>query len=339
MGLESEAEEALSDVSLSDIAAALEDTESSATSAVESAASALSDSLDALLIENYAAFAEAEVDTPVIVGGYVQAKQALKDGTVSMFIEDEDGCSYFIYAMPCTEEEYEKLTEGQAVMVTGFKGEWSGEVEIVDAELEILEDEDTYVAEAEDVTDLLGSDELIDDINSKVAFKNLTVAGIEDPDNGDELVAYLYNWDGSGTEGDDLYFAVENDEGTYLFTVESDLCDKDSDVYKAVENLKVGDVIDVEGFLYWYEGPQPHITSVEVVGSAEAVESEAAESEAVESEAVESEAVESEAAESEAVESETAALEAVESEAAELESVVSEIEDAAAKVVAALGGK
>ncbi len=38
----------------------------------------------------------------------------------------------------------------------------------------------------------------------------------------------------------------------------------DSDVYKAIEALNVGDVIDVEGFLYWYNGAQPHITSVTV---------------------------------------------------------------------------
>ena len=80
-------------------------------------------------------------------------------------------------------------------------------------------------------------------------------------DDGD---AFLYKWDGSGTEGDDLYFNVSLDGNTYTFTVESYLCDKDSDVYKAVQNLKVGDVVDMEGFLYWYEGVNPHITSVSV---------------------------------------------------------------------------
>ena len=32
--------------------------------------------------------------------------------------------------------------------------------------------------------------------------------------------------------------------------------------YAAVETLKVGDKIDVEGFLYWYSGAQPHVTKV-----------------------------------------------------------------------------
>ena len=49
---------------------------------------------------------------------------------------------------------------------------------------------------------------------------------------------------------------------TYTFTVESYLCGKDSEVYKAVKALKVGDKIDMEGFLYWYNGANPHITSV-----------------------------------------------------------------------------
>ncbi len=44
--------------------------------------------------------------------------------------------------------------------------------------------------------------------------------------------------------------------------MESYLCGPDTDVYKAVEMLNVGDVIDLEGFLYWYNGANPHITAV-----------------------------------------------------------------------------
>lgn len=51
---------------------------------------------------------------------------------------------------------------------------------------------------------------------------------------------------------------------TYTFTVESYLCGEGTDVYTTVTNLNVGDVIDVEGFLYWYNGAQPHVTSVTV---------------------------------------------------------------------------
>ena len=88
----------------------------------------------------------------------------------------------------------------------------------------------------------------------------MTVEPKKDED-GNE-VAFFYNWDGSGTRGDDLYFDVSKDGNTYTFTVESYLCGEESDVYKAVEKLKVGDIIDMEGFLYWYEGVNPHITSI-----------------------------------------------------------------------------
>ena len=35
-------------------------------------------------------------------------------------------------------------------------------------------------------------------------------------------------------------------------------------VHDEDDTAKVGDTVDVEGFLYWYEGPQPHITSITV---------------------------------------------------------------------------
>lgn len=68
----------------------------------------------------------------------------------------------------------------------------------------------------------------------------------------------------TGEDGNDLYFNVSLNGQTYTFTVESYLCDNTTDVYNAVKNLKIGDTIDMEGFLYWYEGVNPHITSVTV---------------------------------------------------------------------------
>ena len=48
--------------------------------------------------------------------------------------------------------------------------------------------------------------------------------------------------------------------------MESYLCDNTTEVYNAVKNLQIGQTIDAEGFLYWYEGVNPHITSVTVTG-------------------------------------------------------------------------
>ena len=208
-------------------------------------------------VMTYDEYIAAELDSEVVVETYVQAKQSWWEDKATLYTQNEDG-AIFVYDAACSEEDYEKLVEGQKIRVTGYKSEWSGEVEIVDATIEILDG--NFIAETEDVTALLGKDELADHQNEKVSFKGLTVEASTDAD-GNEA-AFLYNWDGSGSQGDDLYFNVSLDGNTYTFTVESYLCGSDTDVYKAVEALQIGDVIDMEGFLYWYEGPNPHITAV-----------------------------------------------------------------------------
>lgn len=215
-------------------------------------------------VMSYADYVAAPMDSEVVVETYVQAKQSWWEDKATLYTQDQDG-AYFVYNVACTEEDYAKLTPGTKIKVTGFKGEWSGEVEIMDGTFEIVEGGDSFVAEAEDVTALLGTDELIDHQNKYVSFKGMTV---EPASEGSED-AFLYNSDGSGEDGNDLYFNVSLDGQTYTFTVESYLCDNTTDVYAAVKNLKIGDKIDMEGFLYWYEGVNPHITSVTVVEAAE----------------------------------------------------------------------
>ena len=199
----------------------------------------------------------AAVDTEVTVETYVQAKQSWWEDTATVYTQAEDG-AYFLYNMACSEEDYAKLEKGTKIRVTGFKSEWSGEVEIIDASFEIIDG--SYVAEALDVTSLLGTDELIDHQNEYVSFKGMTVEASKDADGND--VAFLYNYDGSGQDGDDLYFNVSFNGETYTFVVESYLCDSTTEVYSAVKALNIGDTIDMEGFLYWYEGVNPHIVSV-----------------------------------------------------------------------------
>lgn len=211
-------------------------------------------------VMTYAEYAAADLETEVTVETYVQAKQSWWDNTATVYTQDKDG-GYFLYNMACSEEDYEKLTPGTKIKVTGYKSEWSGEVEITDATFEI--EEGNYVAAAEDVTSLLGTDDLINHQNKFVSFKGMTVeAAGQDADGND--VAFLYSWDGSGQDGDDLYFNVSLNGTTYTFTVESYLCDNTTEVYNAVKSLNIGDTVDMEGFLYWYEGVNPHITSVTV---------------------------------------------------------------------------
>ena len=205
----------------------------------------------------YAEYMAAPLDSQVVVETYVQAKQSWWEDKATVYTQDHDG-AYFLYNMACSEADYAKLTPGTKIKVTGYKSEWSGEVEITDATFEL--EDGNYVAPVTDVTALLGKDELIDHQNQFVSFKGMTVEASKDA-NGNE-VAFLYNWDGSGEDGNDLYFNVSLNGQTYTFTVESYLCDNTTDVYKAVKELKIGDVIDMEGFLYWYEGVNPHITAV-----------------------------------------------------------------------------
>ena len=223
-------------------------------------------------VMTYADYVAAELDAEITVETYIQAKQGWWEnngvGNATFDTQNEEG-AFFLYNMPCSQEEFELLTVGTKIRVTGYKAEWAGEVEIVDATYEIIEG--NYVAEALDVTALLGTEELINFQNQFVSFKGMTVEAAGKDAEGND-VAFLYNWDGSGQDGNDLYFNVSLNGATYTFTVESYLTGAGTEVYEAVKALKIGDVIDMEGFLYWYEGVNPHITAVAPAAPAEAAE-------------------------------------------------------------------
>ena len=194
-------------------------------------------------------YAAAAVNDPVTVETYVQGHQSWWDNKVTVYCQSPDG-AYFLYELSCSEEDAAKLVPGTKIRVTGFKGEWAGEVEIVDGTFEFLED-DTYVAAPLDVTALLGTDEMLDHQNETVSFKGMTV----------EAISYK-----NDEPGDDIYVTLSKDGASYNFCVEMYLTGPESDVYTTVGALNVGDTVDVEGFLYWYEGMNPHITAISVVG-------------------------------------------------------------------------
>lgn len=207
-------------------------------------------------VMTHAQFLAAEKDAPVVIEAYVQAKQSWWDNKASLYVQDKEG-GYFIYNAACTEELYAKLVPGTKIKATGFKAEWQGLLELAEgATIEI--EEGNYVAKALDVTAKLGTDELINYQNDFVSFKGMTVVA-KDADN-----VFYYDWDNSGVgkSDADLYFDVSVNGKTYTFVIEYYLCNENSDAYKAVKELKAGDVIDLEGYLYWYNGPNPHITKI-----------------------------------------------------------------------------
>ena len=197
-------------------------------------------------VMTYADYDAAELDTEVVIEGYVQGMQAYSAeyGNTSLYLQDPDG-AYFVYRLACTAEDAAKFVKGAKVKITGYKSAWSGEVEIVDATFEIMEG--TWVAEPMDATALLGTDDLIKHQNKLAKFNDLTIEKIE------------YK---NGEPGDDIYVTVSKDGNSYSFCVESSLVGPETDVYKAFADLVAGDVVDIEGFLYWYEGVNTHITAV-----------------------------------------------------------------------------
>lgn len=203
----------------------------------------------------YQQYAAAAMNDAVVIEGFVQAKQSWWDNKATVYLQDGTG-AYLVYEMTCTEEQYNKLVNGTKIKVIGFKTEYKGEIEVDSgATFEIIPG-DTWIAPITDVTALLGKDEIIEKQNMFVCFKGMTVKAITFKGN---------------EPGDDIYVALTKDGADYSFCVERYLTAPDTEVYKAVSALTAGQVIDVEGFLYWYDDPtvegdgiNTHITAITV---------------------------------------------------------------------------
>ncbi len=202
----------------------------------------------AAVVMTHEEFMAAELEDVVCVETYVQGHQSWWDNKITVYCQSEDG-AYFLYELACSEEDAAKLVPGTKIRVTGDKAEWAGEVEIMNGTFEFVEGGDTFVAEALDVTELLGTEELIAHQNEFVSFTGMTVEAIE------------YK---NGEPGDDIYLTLGYNGASYEFCVEIYLTGAESEVYTTVGTLEVGDVVNVEGYLYWYEGVNPHVTAISV---------------------------------------------------------------------------
>ena len=202
--------------------------------------------------DDYASFMAADVDAEVEVLMYVQAHQAWWEdngqGVMTLYGMDKDG-GYFVYEAKMDKETADSIKEGTLVKVTGVKAEWAGEVEIMDATVEVLGETKTF--EATDVTDVVAdSEKLAEYMNQKIAMKGLEVVEVTTKD----------------SEYDpDLYITCKLGDTEVNLCVENYLTGPDTEVYATGKDLTAGTIIDVEGFLYWYEGANPHVTSISVV--------------------------------------------------------------------------
>ena len=152
-----------------------------------------------------------------------------------------------------TQEEFDQLEIGTKIRVSGEKDIYNGEHEVGEkGKLEkILEGK--YIAAPVDVTGI-GGEELMKYMNRKVVFKG---AVVRPQDNGEAISK-------KNSDSDpDLYFDAAVEADKISFCVESFLTGPDTDVYKAVEGLKVDDKVDIVCFLYWYNAVNPHVLAVE----------------------------------------------------------------------------
>ena len=164
-------------------------TEAPATEAPATEAPATEAPVEEVVVMTYEEYMAAEMNSEVVIETYVQATQSWWDNKITVYCQSPDG-AYFLYELACSEEDAAKLVPGTKIRVTGDKAEWAGEVEVMGGTFTFVEGGDTFIAESIDVTELLGTDELIAHQNELVTFTGMTVEAIE------------YK---NGEPGDDIY--------------------------------------------------------------------------------------------------------------------------------------
>ena len=198
-------------------------------------------------VATHAEFIAAAADADIVIEGFVQAKQGWWGDEAVVYLQDGTG-GYYIYKLPCTEAEFDSLTVGTKIQVTGKKAIYNGMHEIMNVTDWKVIESDAYVATAVDITTKLSDDAaLVNYLGALVKMTDMTVASV------------TYKND---EPGDDIYLSLTKGDATYNLTVEVYLTGVDSDVYTAVGELAVGDVVDVEGYLQWWNKFDCHVSKI-----------------------------------------------------------------------------
>lgn len=274
------------------------ETEATETETAETEAASAEDTAEKSAdVMTYDEFVAADFGSEVVIEAYIQALQTRTDDMATIYVQDEGG-AYLIYQMEISADLYWSLEAGNKIKVTGIKSSLedadaaeteaaeteaaeteaaeteaseteaandsseaaaaSAAVCITDAVIEV--EEGSYIAEAQDVTDLLGTDDLAEYQNAYVSFSGMTLETFDDG------ATYHYGKDGTGEDGDDLYFNVSLNGETYTFVIAANLCDNSSVVYNVLRLLLAGEVMDMTGYLSWDEGSWiPHIIDIQLV--------------------------------------------------------------------------
>ena len=201
----------------------------------------------------YGKFMNTENNTVTTVTGYIAAKQSWWDNKATIYLLDDNSEGYFVYNLPCTKEQYDSdLAVGNKVSVTGVKGEWSGQAEILGqdgagATYKVLDGKKTSFTPIE--LTLEPGVEIFN--NAYFTVKDVTL--VSDP-----------TFQNSDNKTGDIYFTVKDADGNTMdCCVESYLTAEDTDFYKSVAELKAGAKINITGYMYIYNNAaNPHIVSI-----------------------------------------------------------------------------
>ena len=206
----------------------------------------------------YEEFMAADVGAICTVETNLQAWQSLKDGRITLYLQDNEGGAYYVSDMPCTPEIASTLTKGARIMVTGEKTVNNGHIQISgNVRIEPVAGGSKYTAPTFDLTDCPYGVEFVSYMNKRVSFKGITVLAV---DFADGAVS-------AGESDDDIYVLVRLTDGTELyFCVERDLTCPETELYQVCGHLQVGQLVDLDGFLCWSEDACLHITDCDIVG-------------------------------------------------------------------------
>ncbi len=197
----------------------------------------------------------AELDSEVVVENLCTGKAVLVEDKATVYTQDQDG-AYFVYNMAPVQKRLWKTGARTKIKVTGYKAEWSG-VEIT----LMLPLKSWKVIPTSLPTRMLPQcSEPMNWSTTRISMLHSKAWLLKQPAGWKRKWRCPVQLGWLRYDGDDLILQRFPEWRDHSFVVESYLLsDNTNDVYAAVKNLQIGDVIDMEGFLYWYEGVNPHI--------------------------------------------------------------------------------
>ncbi len=209
---------------------------------------------------SYKEYMDAELQAEVKIDAYIQDRCTWYNGAASFYLQDEEG-GYYVYNLKCSKDDYDNnLSVGKFISVTGSKAEWRGEVEIngdVATENQgFTVGSSSKIYKATQVANI-AKDTLDQHKNTKVMVTDLTVTKAPYTSFDDFSL--------SPNSGVDVYFAVKDSNDNELtFVVEAYLESTQfgSPTYTTVTSLALGDKINLEGFVYYWDVPQLQVTKV-----------------------------------------------------------------------------